>query len=62
MIEQFNAKKPSRGYEPEEQLSACNKDLWVQAMIEQFNTKKPSRGYDPEEQLNACNKDLWFEP
>ena len=39
MIEQFNAKKPSRGYEPEEQLDACNKDLWLRAMIKQFNAK-----------------------
>ena len=59
MIEQFNAKKPSRGYEPEEQLNACNKDLWVRAMIEQFNANKPSRGYEPEGQLNAFKKDLW---
>ena len=58
MIEQFNAKKPSRGYESEEQLNACNKDLWERSMIEQFNVNKPSRGYEPEEQLNAFYKDL----
>ena len=64
MIELFNANKPSRGYEPEEQLNeeqlnACNKDLWIRAMIEQFNANKPSRGYKPGVELNACNKDLW---
>ena len=44
MIEQFNDNKPSRVYEPEEEIIAFNKDLWVRAMIEQFNAKKHIEG------------------
>ena len=62
MIEQFNANKPSRVYEPEEEINAFNNDLWVRAMIEQFNANKSSRGYELEEQLNASKKDLCYEP